>query len=363
MNLQEIVRFLQVALECSVYLAPLDPGLSYAEISEVGKRAGLQGGEIEDALPGLALSHFGGSKRLLPAPNALWIVFSIPQVPEYRSIAAFDFMHSQFNASLRAEGKRNARLERSVIVERAIAANIPPRDIEAAITISVMCDLLVDKDGVLSSKSGMVYEPLPSQQQSGQQASKPMRNEMRERAHAIVNDVIERRTDGRPKHAEPFDAFSDALDLLSYGPFRLWWTQLVAELRHSTAQSSPLSTLVLAAALVEGALTFVVQHARAKGLGVFRSSDFAGDPRTWKIEDLIKSAASGSESTILDERTRLRASALVQTRQRIHAGRMLSEYPSGGMPDLRPEEARDAKATAEQVVRHELNRFGKYPST
>jgi hypothetical protein len=45
-----------------------------------------------------------------------------------------------------------------------------------------------------------------------------------------------------------------------------------------------------------------------------------------------------------------RAEGLILTRQRIHAGRMLPLHP-GGPSDLRPEEARDAKATAEIVVR------------
>jgi hypothetical protein len=119
--------------------------------------------------------------------------------------------------------------------------------------------------------------------------------------------------------------------------------------------------LVLSAALVEGALIFVVAHARKRNLNVFRSKDFDGAPRTWKIEDLVKSAATGNDSAILDEPTRFRAITLVQTRQRIHAGRMLSEFPSGMIPDLRPEEARDARATAEQVVRRVLDWLGRYP--
>jgi hypothetical protein len=205
-----------------------------------------------------------------------------------------------------------------------------------------------------------VMEPLPSAQPKG--IGPPLRKPELERAYPLVKDVIERRTDGRSAQAEPLDAFADALSLLNYAPFRLWWTQVVAELRRSHSESSPLSTLVLSAALVEGALTFVVKHARAKGLGVFKSSDFDGDPRKWKIEDLIRSAATGSEAAILDEKARLRALSLVQTRQRIHAGRMLSEYPQG-VPDLRPEEARDAKAIAELVVRSVLDWLARFPPT
>jgi len=116
---------------------------------------------------------------------------------------------------------------------------------------------------------------------------------------------------------------------------------------------APVSSLVLAAALVEAALTFVVSHARQKNLAVFRSANFDGEPRTWRLERLIKSAASGASDAILDEPTRVRAEALATARQRIHAGRMLSDYPNG-IPDLKPEEARDGRMTAELVVRRVL---------
>jgi hypothetical protein len=95
-------------------------------------------------------------------------------------------------------------------------------------------------------------------------------------------------------------------------------------------------------------------------LGVFRSKDFDREPRAWKIDDLVSSAASGSDVAILDELTRNRAVRLINTRQRIHAGRMLSEFPAGA-PDLRPDETRDAMATAEQVVRRVLDWLEKYP--
>ena len=296
---------------------------------------------------------------MLPDPDPMWPQFVLPQKPDYRNVAAFDSMHSQFNDSLKAVG-RGARLERRVIVERAISQGIPRKDIEAAITIAILCDVLVDKDDVLSSKHGLVVEPLPSAQPKHNRP--PMRKEALERAYPFVKDVIERRTDGRATQAEPLDAFAESLSLLGYAPFRLWWTQAVAELRRSNSESSPLSSLILSAALVEGVLTFVVKHARAKGLGIFSSTDFEGDPRKWKIEDLIKSAATGGETAILDERARLRATGLVKSRQRIHAGRMLSEYPQG-VPDLRPEEAREAKAIAELVVRCVLDWLVKFPPT
>jgi hypothetical protein len=137
---------------------------------------------------------------------------------------------------------------------------------------------------------------------------------------------------------------------------------MVSELRQTNPQSSPVAALVLAAALVEAALTFVVRHARKLGLGVLASKDFEGNPRTWKIDDLVASASRGGDTSILDVSTRQRAESLIQARQRIHAGRMLADFPTGGAPDLRPDEARDARATAEAVVRRVLDWLAKYPA-
>ena len=74
----------------------------------------------------------------------------------------------------------------------------------------------------------------------------------------------------------------------------------------------------------------------------------------------MRSAAAGGDSAILDASAQLRADGLLRIRQRIHAGRMLSNYP-GGPPDLRPEEAREGRETADVVVRRVQNWLQKYP--
>ena len=221
-----------------------------------------------------------------------------------------------------------------------------------------LCEHLIENDGLLRPVRGWTYEQLPSQQRGAMRVN---HEPVRERAYQLVKDVIDRRSDGRPQRAEPLDEFLEAMETLGYGRFRLWWSQVATELQHSNASSSPISVLVLSAALVEGALTFVVKHARACGLGVFGSSDFDRDPRTWKIDDLVSGAARGGDKAIFDESTRLRVSRLIGTRQRIHAGRVLSDTPIGGTVDLRPEEAREAKVIADEVVRRVLDWLEKNP--
>ena len=357
-RVNEVAKFLRAALECSVFVSPTDPGLTYAEIMEVGARAGFQPGEIGDALPHVAdQPRFG--PRLFPGSSTviMWSIYQHEE-PDYRNFAAFDFVYSELRAAVKAEGAQKARLEQSVLVERAIARGIPRNDVEVAITMSVMAEHLVEKDGLLRFASGHEHHPLPSEQRG--RRAQAVRHEARDQAYPIVRDVIERRTDGRRKHAEPFDAFADELDLLGYGKFRLWWKQMVTEARRGDTQTAPVSVCVLAAALVEGALTFIVKHARELGLGTMRSNDFDRDPRKWKLEKLVESASVGRESAILDPPTLVRVEELIRIRQRIHAGRMLSDFP-GGTPDLHPEEAREARQTAELVVRRILDWLERYP--
>jgi hypothetical protein len=122
---------------------------------------------------------------------------------------------------------------------------------------------------------------------------------------------------------------------------------------------SPLCVVVIAAALVEGALTFVVKHAQAKSLPMFASSTFSEDPRNWRIDKLVASACSGNESAILDQSSRHQADQLIRDRNRIHAGRMLTEFPNG-LPDLKPEQARAAKQTVDLIVRQVLTWLDKF---
>jgi hypothetical protein len=363
MRRQQLTEFLQAALECSVYLAPKEPGLTPTELVEAGRPLGFQEGEIGDVLPGVTGQTHGDGK-LQPIVPLDWDDFLQAQAPDYRNIKAFDFACSQLRDLTRSVGAAKALLDHAVIVQRGVATGIAENDLEVAIAILVKTGHLSEKDGVVRFSPNRSEYPLPSEQTEqvrqlrGTRPPTPMT--ARAQAYPIVSDVIARRTDGRPRSAEALDAFAEQLGRLGYGPFRLWWTQTVAELRHLDASLSPVATSVLAGALVEGALTFVVKHARGLGVGAFGSTDFSRDPRTWKIDDLVASATTGRDSAILDTATRHRADALIKVRQRIHAGGMLSEYPAG-VPDLRPEEARDAKATAELVVRRVLDWLGRYP--
>ena len=350
---QHIAGWLSTALECSVYICPKEPGLTYDELVEFGRQVGLQPGEIGDAMPEVSVMYVG-QRMILPDPHKImgWIAPNIVEEPDFRNFAAFDFWHAAMDESRRASGTSRARLDREVVIERAAARGIPRQDMEVALSVETLCGHVNDKDGVIvptrNGGTGMLAST--ELRKTGGTFGAPRRNEKRERAFPLVNDIIQRRNDGRPRYAEPLDAFADKLDGLGYGHFKLWWRQMVSQLRQTDPETTPVAALVLAAALVEGCLTFVAKHGHGLGVGVFGSKTFEDDPRRWKIEDLVNGAAAGQKAAILGNRDKQRAETLIASRQRIHAGRMLSDFPRG-VPDLRPEEARDAKAIADTVVR------------
>jgi hypothetical protein len=363
MLLNEVIQLLRSALEASVYVAPTDHGLTLSELCEVGKRAGLKQGEIDDALPQVLTLGFGRSNERHDLPVHYWSLaasFSFREDPELRNVEAFDFVVSQLNELAREQGAGKARIDRSTMVNRAFMHGIERKDVELAITLLVFAKQLIQEDGILRlapSQGGA--RQLPSEEPAGVRHTTS--KAQRQRLMPYVKDVIDRRTDGRPQSAEPFEAFAEQLEGLGYGHFRLWWSQTVNELGRAEPVSSPLSALVLAAALVEGALTFVVKHARASSLGSFGSTDYDGPPTQWRIEGLVTSAARGGDAAVLSPQAKIKADWLVRARQRIHAGRMLVEFPNG-VPDLRPEEAREANVAAQLVVRNILDWLDKHPT-
>jgi predicted nucleotide-binding protein len=215
---QPVTSFLRAALECSIYHAPTEPGLTAEELMTAGEAAGFLPGEIGDALPYATTQSFGGgSKRLQLSRDLvpLLMIFIPREEPDYRNVAAFDFVFAELRQSARAHGAANARIERGVMVERAVLQQVPRLDVEVAITIMVLNEILVEKDGILGFASGKAGYGTPSDQLKTPMQIPPIRKDARARAYPIVKDIIAHRTDGRPKSAELLAACAD--EKLAYG--------------------------------------------------------------------------------------------------------------------------------------------------
>jgi hypothetical protein len=180
------------------------------------------------------------------------------------------------------------------------------------------------------------------------------------KAYEIVKDVLSRETDGRLPAAEPLDAFEHLLEKLGHGRFRSWWSRQTSELRTMNQAHQVTAICVTAASLAEGALAFVAPHGRT--VGIFGRLDMSA-PKSWGFADLVKGACSGpNEVWILDTALRDQGVRLNVLRQRIHAGFLLGEYATGiAIPDIKPEQAREAVQTCEAIVRRIVEWLEKHP--
>ena len=351
----EVVQAISAALEASVYVAPTDSGLTYAELVEVASRLDIKRGELDDTL-GSPLSRIVHERGRFGLPDTTWQTGLIfwPEQPERRNIQAFDFVIQQLNETVSEVGARAAVLDRRVLIERAAAMNLEQYDIEVALALLMLGGRLAEDSNGIRFRVQSGRQALQSENNRLGRPS-PTSKVERERVLPIVRDVISRRKDGRPKYAESLDAFADTIAALGYPQFRAWWFQTLNEQRRSDPVTSPIASLVLSAALVEAALTFIVKYVRSLNIGFFASSDYDKEPHTWKLDVLLRSASGGGADAIFDSRTRDRVHDLIQNRQRIHAGRMITDFSTVGVPDLKPEQAREAKAIAEQATRKILD--------
>ena len=349
MAIQDALNFLRKAVICSVFTQPLDPGLSQDELHECARRHGFQDGEFSDAFSRLSQTHPWDS-RIKPhdAHLILWSDFNHPHDPDYRNAKAFQFVHDEMRKAAKADGAAKALLARDVLVARGVAQGLPENDLQVALTMLILVKRLIEENGSVRYAPGRDQWPGPSEQKGHPGFNARRRDEVMARAYDIVRDVVARRDDGRRRSAEPLDAFADELETLGVVHFRVWWQQLVAECRTNDENRSPVSLIVVSAALVEGAFTFAAQHFRQHDPNDPFVRNLPLEPRQWQLPDLVKRAAGG-DLPILNPALRHRADQLITARQRIHAGRMLGDHP-GLLPDFRPSEARDSRATAEALI-------------
>lgn len=351
-------EFILGALRASILISPRDHGLTHDEIMEAGKRFGFKPGELSDGFRTANVTATFGQPRLRVTKlraAGFCSDFNFGMEPEYRDLAAFDFVRRELQELAREVGEAKAKLARDVLVARGVSAGLKRDGLEVAITMMCMDDILVEeKDGMIGHARHRLGWILPSEQAKTQgRMGHASKDEPLTQALSIVQDIIARRSDGRPSAAEPLDAFESMLTDLGHDRFRAWWVQERNELKLADLSRQPVSALIHAAALAEAALAFVVP--RAKSAGLMKSIDVS-KPRQWRFADLVKGAKSSdaSVSAILDERSAQRGLDLNDARQRIHAGYLIDTIPSGPIADLKPEQARDAVQTLEILVRRIL---------
>lgn len=201
---QKIISFLKAALECSIYICPLSPGLEYVELLQAAKDADFFEGEIHDAIPQAVTLYWGGNPKILPSQADLVTLsfFGFPEEPDYRNPAAFHRVFEEMRLEVRQKGRANAQIERSVLVERCTTKQSPEHDVQVAIAILMLNGILDSKDGIIRFVQGKENygspgdQPMSSRRPDGRRLERPARG----RAYPIVKRIIAARNQSLPTH-------------------------------------------------------------------------------------------------------------------------------------------------------------------
>src|SRR5262245_54085395 len=133
--MQILDTFVKTALECSIYVAPLDHGLTYDELLEAGARLGFQKGELGEAITRVEPNRVFGNPRLR-LPNVPFVAdFLIEREPDFRNVHAFEFVNLYLQKLIRAHGRGAGRVPRKLLVGTGVADGLPEHDIDVAISM------------------------------------------------------------------------------------------------------------------------------------------------------------------------------------------------------------------------------------
>jgi hypothetical protein len=95
-----------------------------------------------------------GRPYIAPTPNPFWCDFHLRDDPDLRNVDAFDFVCKQLQGIARTQGSNHAQIERSVLVERGVAAGLARNDIEASITVMILGEHCNAKDSIINLPQG-----------------------------------------------------------------------------------------------------------------------------------------------------------------------------------------------------------------
>jgi hypothetical protein len=348
--------FILDAVKASLFAMPREHGLTVTELLELGRADDIKQGELMDTLRAATafVEQKGSRYRLHPNLSQDLIYFIIGGFDgDPRNPKAFQFVWKTFHELMREHGAQNAKIDRSVLLARGTAEGLLELDLDLAVETYIWGRALQEQGGTLLGGLGGQSSPEEQRRQALQhyQAS---RSPHAGAAAMIeqVRDIMMRRTDRRPPSVEPIAAFAAALDDLKLSGLKAWWNEIAGELRRADNQTSPTSVIVLAAALAEASLCAVISRART--LDATMTGVKVDDPKSWKLVELQKFARRGEKPIIVGDLVP-RVDQLNEQRQRIHAGRYwIAGRPANGF-DLRPEEARAARETLDQLLRAVLD--------
>ncbi len=354
------------ALEASMYFDPRKPGLTPAELVELGAGFGVAAEHVQSQLVGRATE----GARVLPfgVDPGMFGTFA----GDLRTLRAFDHVVSAFNEAHRTAAGRDPSASREAVVFAGEAAGVPRVDVEYAVAMYRAFDGVPGADDRWVLRRVKPAPSLPSAQRAGPAGVKQTRREQYAELVESLRALVERRGGVAAKQADPvakqaapmapqaapdpapsppeeprrtaqeddpLAAFGAILPALGQQRLSPWWNQLAREYRATSHATTSLTRCLLAAWMAEGALTIACRRA-----GIPKP-----DPKATKAVRLTLSDLARAATAIgLDGALRGRVERLARTRQRIQSTRLFDE--TGAWSKLTAEDAEEASATLDATL-------------
>lgn len=340
--------FVVDALIASMVVDPHLPGLSFNELKNLGAQHNLLAGEIGDKSKKYGVFRHTPDRidfdvsQLNDCQYGIW---EVNYQPEFRDLNAIKFIIEFFYNQSRSEGQANLGVPRNMLIARAVQQGIEEHDVDVAISLMLLSNAVKEIDGLIKPVG------VPTKQDFSRRENLLYYRCTVKQLLPEVRDLIARRSDGRLPAAEPIDAMESIIAKMGHPKMVIWWRHMALELRSCDPNKMPAVVTVFSAALAEAALSLVVQHAQTNSLSM-RNMPTA--PTRWKFHELVKDAKSGT-AQIIDEPLAQRCLTLNDDRQRIHAGRHIDSASPYPHVDFRYEQARDALATLDTLLRKVLD--------
>lgn len=348
------------ALEASMYFDPRKPGLTPAELVELGSGFGVGADHVQNQLLGRPTE----GTRVLPFAVDPSMFGTFPG--DLRALPAFDHVVAALNEAHRSAAGREPSVSREAVVAAGEAAGVPRVDVEYAIAMYRAFDGVPGAEDRWVLRRAKPTAMLPSAQRAGPAGVKLTRRERYADLVEALRALVERRGTGAAKQAapvakqaapdpapaspevpppraaqedDPLAAFGAVLP--SLGQVRLvpWWNQLAREYRAASDASTALTSCLLAAWMAEAALTIACRRA-----GIPRPDPKATKPVRLNLVELARAATAMG----LDGELRGRIERLSKTRQRVQSTRLFDE--TGAWSKLTAEDAEEASATLDATL-------------
>ena len=347
----QVEKTILCCIEASFYNNPVFDGLIREEIQFLLNQLNFENGEIGDAISSLVstgrINRVQEGYYRIETDQYYHYWFSYRPEHELVKPELLDFIIHYFKKMIKKHGKLKAKVDFSVLVSEIMQEGFIKKETQLALKRLIYGKLLSDNEGIISLSPQYTHNMSYSELMAQHHSSTP--RPILDKVLPLVEDIINKRQDGRSISIDPLEEFENYLDYLNYKNFSIWYHATQTEWKSINYRIMPKSFLVLSASICESILSLIVKYAKDNSLSMLKKLD--ENPKNWKFHNLIESACTGQNPLIDNDRLKISLINLNEDRKSIHAGYLINRYNYQTIPNINLEKAEIAKETVLNFTR------------